>query len=115
VHTNRAWVGGAAEKTGATASCRLWSYPTGQTAKQVRIQQSLEPRYNRTGIYHLTVAGQNQCKDLEDELLSFPRALNDDASDSAPYRVEIAQPPSGLQQSRDVAQTRRKLTENQAR
>jgi hypothetical protein len=71
-----------------------------QTAKQVRIPQSLEPRYNRKGIFHLTTAGQNQCKDLEEELLSFPRALNDDASDSAAYQVEIAQPPSGVREAR---------------
>lgn len=43
-----------------------------QTNKQVRIQQSLEPRYNRKGIVHWTINGVNQCQDLEGELLSFP-------------------------------------------
>jgi hypothetical protein len=33
------------------------------TAKQVRIQQALESRYHRRGIFHLTVGGSNQCKD----------------------------------------------------
>jgi hypothetical protein len=86
-----------------------------QTNKQTRIQQSLEPRYNRGGIYHLTVSGENQCKDLEEELLSFPKAVNDDASDSAAYQVEIALPPGNVMEQRDVAETRRKLTENQSR
>lgn len=44
------------------------------TAKQTRIQQALEPRYNRKSIFHLTVAGENQCIDLEEELLSFPKS-----------------------------------------
>lgn len=85
------------------------------TAKQIRIQQALEPRYNRGAIYHLTIAGQNQCKDLEEELLSFPKAINDDASDSAAYQVEIAQPPGNAREQQQVAETRRTLTQNQAR
>jgi hypothetical protein len=85
------------------------------TAKQVRIQQSLEPRYHRRAIFHLTVGGRNQCKDLEDELLSFPKAVNDDASDSAAYQVEIAQPPGNALERRRVAETRQVLTKNQAR
>ena len=65
-----------------------------QTNKQIRIQQSLEPRYGRKAIYHLTVAGVNQCTDLEEELLSFPKSPNDDTSDSAAYRSELAHPPA---------------------
>lgn len=86
-----------------------------QTNKQTRIQQSLEPRYNRKAIFHLTVSGVNQCQDLEEELLSFPKSPNDDTGDSAAYQVEIAQPPAGGRESADVAETRRKLTENQSR
>jgi hypothetical protein len=86
-----------------------------QTNKQVRIQQSLEPRYSRGGIFHLTMGGVNQCTDLEEELLSFPKSPNDDTSDSAAYQVELAQPPAGGREDADVAATRRRLTENQSR
>jgi hypothetical protein len=84
-----------------------------QTNKQTRIQQSLEPRYNRKAIFHLTVGGVNQCADLEEELLSFPKSPNDD--DSAAYQVEIAPPPAGGREDVAVSETRRRLTENQAR
>jgi hypothetical protein len=86
-----------------------------QTNKQVRIQQSLEPRYNRKGIVHLKINGINQCVDLEGELLSFPKAANDDASDSAAYQSEIAQAPSGVDEQRRVTETRQRLTANQSR
>jgi hypothetical protein len=43
------------------------------------------------------VAGLNQCVDLEEELLSFPKSINDDASDSAASQSEIAQPPGNVQ------------------
>jgi hypothetical protein len=85
------------------------------TNKQIRIQQSLEPRYNRKAIFHLTVSGVNQCTDLEEELLAFPKSPNDDTSDSAAYQVEIAQPPAGGRLDVDVAETRRRLTQNQSR
>lgn len=86
-----------------------------QTNKQTRIQQSLEPRYNRKAIFHLTVSGVNQCQDLEEELLAFPKSPNDDTSDSAAYQVEIAQPPAGGRQDQDVAATQARLTQNQSR
>jgi hypothetical protein len=86
-----------------------------QTNKQIRIQQSLEPRYGRKAIFHITIAGENQCKDLEEELLSFPKSPNDDTSDSAAYQSEMAQPPAGVQEARQLSETRRKLLENQAR
>ena len=54
-----------------------------QTNKQTRIQQSLEPRYDRKAIFHLTAGGVNQCADLEEELSSFPKSPNDDMGDSA--------------------------------
>ena len=85
------------------------------TNKQIRIQQSLEPRYNRKGIVHLTVGGINQCTDLEEELLSFPKSSHDDTADSAAYQVEIAQPPAGGREDYEVAQTRARLTQNSAR
>lgn len=85
------------------------------TNKQIRIQQSLEPRYNRKAIYHLTVGGVNQCVDLEEELLAFPKSPNDDTGDSAAYQSELAQPPAGGRQSAEVEETRKRLTQNQAR
>jgi hypothetical protein len=48
-------------------------------------------------------------------LLSFPKAPNDDTSDSAAYQLEIAQPPAGMEEQISVTETRRRLTENQSR
>lgn len=64
----------------------------GGTQKELRIE-ALVPRYERGGIYHLTMNGQNQCEDLEDELKLFPKAPNDDAGDSLAYQPEVAQKP----------------------
>jgi hypothetical protein len=61
----------------------------GGTQKELRIE-ALVPRYERGGIYHLTRNGANQCSDLEDELALFPKASNDDASDSAAYQTQAA-------------------------
>lgn len=61
---------------------------TGGTAKELRIE-ALVPRYENGGIYHLTIGGQNQCIDLEEELALFPKAANDDASDSAAYQIQM--------------------------
>lgn len=60
----------------------------GGTQKELRIE-GLVPRYERGGIYHLTRDGINQCEDLEEELKLFPKATNDDASDSAAYQNQI--------------------------
>lgn len=64
----------------------------GGTQKELRIE-ALVPRYERGAIYHLTIGGQNQCEDLEDELKLFPKAANDDASDSAAYQQQLAERP----------------------
>lgn len=64
----------------------------GGTQKELRIE-SLVPRYEKGGIYHLTIDGQNQCTDLEEELLLFPKATNDDASDSLAFQGQIVQIP----------------------
>ena len=63
----------------------------GGTKKEIRIE-SLQPRYERGGINHITINGVNQCVDLEEELLRFPMAANDDASDSAAYQNQLIQP-----------------------
>lgn len=86
-----------------------------QTNKQTRITQSLEPRYARKGIFPITVGGINQCTDLEEELLSFPKSSHDDTADSAAYQVEIAQPPAGGREDLEVARTRQRLTQNSSR
>lgn len=60
------------------------------TNKELRIL-GLVPRYEFGGIYHIKVNGANECADLEEELLRFPRAVNDDASDSAAMQSEVAE------------------------
>lgn len=64
----------------------------GGTQKELRIE-ALVPRYERGGIYHLTIGGQNQCEDLEGELELFPKATNDDASDSLAYQTKATNRP----------------------
>lgn len=60
----------------------------GGVQKELRIE-ALVPRYERKQIYHLTLGGFNQCVDLEEELALFPKAPNDDASDSAAYQSQV--------------------------
>lgn len=64
----------------------------GGTQKELRIE-ALVPRYERGSIYHLRIGGDNQCIDLEDELALFPKATNDDASDSCAYQTQAAERP----------------------
>lgn len=59
-----------------------------QVHKETRIR-SLLPRYESGSIYH--IAGE--CKDLEEELLTFPKSINDDVMDAAAYQTQIAAPP----------------------
>lgn len=63
------------------------------TQKELRIESSLVPRYSAGTIYHLTYGDQNMCTDLEDELALFPKATNDDASDSLAYQDQVAMKP----------------------
>lgn len=62
----------------------------GGTKKEIRIE-ALQPRYERGAIFHLTRYDKNTCVDLEEELLRFPVAVNDDASDSAAYMNQIVE------------------------
>lgn len=64
----------------------------GGTQKELRIE-ALVPRYERGTIYHLTYGGNNECEDLEEELMLFPKAANDDASDSCAYQPQLADRP----------------------
>ena len=65
--------------------------------------QSLEPRYNRKAIFHLTVGGVNQCTDLEEELLRHIAATSLPASR---LYIESKRPFPGGNRSSDRARTR---------
>jgi predicted phage terminase large subunit-like protein len=65
----------------------------GGVQKELRIE-ALVPRYEHGGIFHLTIGGANQCEDLEEELRLFPKATNDDASDSLAYQTSVAERPT---------------------
>lgn len=64
----------------------------GGTKKEIRIE-GLSPRYERGAVYHLRQSGENLAADLEEELLRFPSAMNDDASDAAAYQLQVAEIP----------------------
>lgn len=54
--------------------------------KEQRIR-GLIPKYEAGQIYHI----ENECVDLEEELIRFPKALHDDLSDSLAYQLQIAE------------------------
>lgn len=56
-----------------------------QTAKELRIR-GLIPRYESGSIYHV----RGECRDLEQELLMFPKATHDDVSDATAYLLQLA-------------------------
>jgi phage terminase large subunit-like protein len=58
-----------------------------QVSKELRIR-GLIPRYQAGAIYHI----ENECEDLEDELLRFPRGEHDDLADALAYQLQIAKP-----------------------
>jgi phage terminase large subunit-like protein len=58
------------------------------TMKETRIR-GLIPRYESGQIYHI----EGECRDLEDELLKFPKGMHDDVADAAQYQNDVAQPP----------------------
>lgn len=60
------------------------------SVKESRIE-ALAPKYEFGHVYHIKEAPQ--LKDLEDELLHFPKAKNDDASDAFATVLEVATPP----------------------
>ena len=63
----------------------------GGTKKEIRIESGLQPRYENGAIFHIMQHDKNQCADLEEELIQFPKAVNDDASDSAAYQSQVVQ------------------------
>lgn len=56
--------------------------------KEVRIR-GLIPRYSSGSVYHIV----GECKDLEDEMIVFPKGAHDDTLDSSAYQNDIAKPP----------------------
>jgi hypothetical protein len=56
-----------------------------QTAKETRIR-SLIPRYGAGSIFHIG----GTCKELEEELMTFPLGVHDDVADATAYQTQIA-------------------------
>ena len=54
--------------------------------KEQRIR-GLIPKYEAGQIFHI----DGECRDLEEELVRFPRAVHDDLSDSLAYQLQIAE------------------------
>lgn len=59
-----------------------------QTMKETRIR-GLIPWYANGQIFHI----EDECNDLEKELLAFPKGTHDDCADSAAYQPELARVP----------------------
>lgn len=62
--------------------------------KHIRIR-GLLPRYESGSIFHI----QNECGDLEEEMLAFPRGATDDVLDACAYQLQIAEPPINTEYS----------------
>lgn len=56
--------------------------------KEVRIR-GLIPRYSSGSIFHI----EGECKDLEDEMVVFPKGAHDDTMDALAYQNDIAESP----------------------
>ena len=73
-----------------------------QTHKETRIR-GLIPRYESGSIFHL----DGECKELEDEMDTFPKGLHDDTLDSVAYQLQIAEVPVGIQEERAIREIQR--------
>lgn len=60
-----------------------------QTNKETRIR-GLIPRYESKSIIHI----KDECTDLEEEILTFPKGIYDDCLDALAYQVQIAEAPT---------------------
>jgi hypothetical protein len=80
----------------------------GQRSKELRIR-GLLPRYEARQIIHI----EGECNNLEDELLRFPKAVNDDVSDAVAYQLQIAEAPFGYRSVMDLENSRRELRVSQ--
>jgi len=56
------------------------------TQKEIRIR-GLIPRYSSGSVYHIT----NECKNLEEEMFTFPKSSHDDTIDATAYQLQIAE------------------------
>lgn len=66
-------------------------------SKEDRIRTGLLYRYETRSVFHL----QNECNDLENELMRFPDSPHDDISDATAYQSDIARP-AGKERPRDI-------------
>jgi len=57
-----------------------------QTSKEIRIR-GLIPRYASGSIFHI----EHQCKELEEEQMSFPMGLHDDTLDATAYMIQLVE------------------------
>jgi phage terminase large subunit-like protein len=64
----------------------------GGTKKETRIR-GLIPRYESKSIFHV-----GDCDDLEREMITFPRGMNDDVLDALAYQEQIAHKPHTQEQ-----------------
>ena len=69
-----------------------------QTQKDTRIR-GLIPRYENKTIYHV----EGQCKDLEAELMDFPKGVHEDIADALAYQLQIAEAPAGYEELKALA------------
>ena len=67
-----------------------------KTMKETRIR-GLIPKYSNGFIIHL----EGRTESLENELLRFPLAINDDQSDALAYQLHIAEPPGFVRQRKE--------------
>lgn len=76
------------------------------TAKSTRIE-ALAPKYEFGHVFHIRECPK--IKDLEDELIKFPKAKNDDVSDAFATVLEIASPPlrNQVQHKSDIERKKR--------
>ena len=61
-----------------------------EIAKEIRIR-GLIPRYESGSVYHI----KDECVELEEEMFTFPRGMNDDVLDATAYQLQIAKAPMG--------------------
>lgn len=61
-----------------------------QQKKELRIR-GLIPRYQAGAVYHI----KGECKELEHEMLRFPKGVHDDVLDATAYQLHLAESPEG--------------------
>ncbi len=64
-----------------------------QTMKETRIR-GLIPWYANRQIFHIV----DECIELEEELMAFPKGSHDDVADALAYQIQIAEAPASIQE-----------------